>query len=452
MMQQQALQKISPLEAFSVFIGTIIIILTTLLLAKAAPHIGLLFAIIALMLYGTVKKCRFDDLQKAMVSGAADSLPAMYLFFLIGVLVATFMYGGVIPTLVYAGFSVVSGTFFFSIVFIVCAVIGVAIGSSLTTVATLGIAFIAIAGSLDFSLAMTAGAIVSGAFFGDKMSPISDTTILAASTVDQELFTHIKTMMATTIPAFIISVIVFAILSPTAVEIPQQQLQDMKEALLATNLVQWWAVLPLVVLIVLAALKVKTLPTLTIVSAVASVQGFILAPMSAESFMTLLLNGYEATTTNEAVASILSRGGISSMFFTMTLIVLALSFGGLLFGLNIVQTMFEQLKKLMTSARKATFGAASSAILLNTAIGEQYLAILLTGTSFKGFFVEKGYSKRQLGRVMEDAGTVVNPLVPWSVCGIFITTMLGVSTYDYFVFAIFCLLCPIITVLSIVKK
>ena len=140
------------------------------------------------------------------------------------------------------------------------------------------------------------------------------------------------------------------------------------------------------------------------------------------------------------------------MFFTMTLIVLALSFGGLLFGLNIVPTMFEQLKKSMTSARKATFGAASSAVLLNTVIGEQYLAILLTGTSFKGFFIEKGYSKRQLGRVMEDAGTVVNPLVPWSVCGIFITTMLGVSTYEYFVFAIFCLACPIITVLSIAKK
>lgn len=449
---QQALQKISATEAFSVFLATIAIILSTLIFAKAAPHVGLLFAVIALMIYGVIKKCRFDDLQKAMVTGATDSLPAMYLFFLIGVLVATFMYGGVIPTLVYAGFSVISGTFFFAIVFIVCAVVGVAIGSSLTTVATLGIAFIAIATSMDFSLAITAGAIVSGAFFGDKMSPISDTTILAASTVDQDLFTHIKTMMATTIPAFVLSVIIFAVLSPTDTTIPAEELMSMKEALHATNLVQWWAVLPLVVLIVLAVLKVKALPTLAIVSAVASVQGFLLAPLSAQQFMGLLLNGYSATTSNEAIASLLSRGGISSMFFTMTLIVLALSFGGLLFGLNIVQTMFEQLKKWMTTARKATFGAATSAILLNTAIGEQYLAILLTGTSFKGFFAEQGYSKRQLGRVMEDAGTVVNPLVPWSVCGIFITSVLGVSTYDYFMFAIFCLACPIITVLAIMKK
>lgn len=451
-MQQQALQKISSLEAFTVFLSTIVIILSTLIFTEAAPHVGLLFAMIALVLYGVLKKCSIDDLQQAMVNGATSSLPAMYLFFLIGVLVATFMYGGVIPTLIYAGFSIVSGSFYFTIVFIVCAIVGVAIGSSLTTVATLGIAFIAIAGSLDLSLAMTAGAIVSGAFFGDKMSPISDTTILAASTVDQDLFTHIKTMMATTIPAFIISVIVFSLLSPKEAAIPQEQLTAMKDALLATNLVQWWAVLPLVVLVVLALLKVKALPTLVIVSAVAAVQGFILSPVTAVQFSELLLKGYVATTDNEAVASMLSRGGMQSMFFTMTLIVLALSFGGLLFGLNIVQTMFEQLKRWMTTARKATFGAATSAVLLNTAIGEQYLAILLTGTSFKSFFEENGYSKRQLGRVMEDAGTVVNPLVPWSVCGIFITTVLGVSTYDYFMFTIFCLACPIITVLAIAKK
>lgn len=451
-MQQQALQKISTVEAVLILLTTISIILYSLLVLKASPHIGLLLAIIFLIAYGTLKKCSFSAMQKAMINGATDSLPAMYLFFLIGILIATFMFGGVIPTLVYAGFSVISGTFFFTIVFVVCAIIGVAIGSSLTTVATLGVAFIAIATSLDFSLAITAGAIVSGAFFGDKMSPISDTTILAASTVDQDLFTHIKTMMATTIPAFVISAIIFAFLSPASIDIPVEELATMKAVLLSTGLVQWWAVLPLIILIILAVLKVPALVTLTVVSAVAAAQGFILSPIAAQDFMKLLLDGYVATSSNEAVNSMLSRGGISSMFFTMTLIVLALSFGGLLFGLNIVQTIFEKIKQLMTTARKATFGAATSAILLNTLIGEQYLAILLTGTSFKDFFKEHGYSKRQLGRVMEDAGTVVNPLVPWSVCGIFITKVLGVPTLDYFIFAIFCLACPIITVVAIIKK
>lgn len=451
-MQQQALQQIRASEAFLVFAVTMSIIFTTLLYAKASPHIGLLFAIIFLIIYGLLKKCRFTALQQSMVNGAVDSLPAMYLFFLIGILIATFMYGGVIPTLIYAGFSIISGTFFYAIVFVVCAVIGVAIGSSLTTVATLGLAFIAIATSLDFSLAITAGAIVSGAFFGDKMSPISDTTILAASTVDQDLFTHIKTMMATTVPAFVISLIVFAFLSPSEATIPAKELQSMKDALISLGLVQWWTVLPLVALVVLAVLKVPALATLTIVSGIAAIQGFILSPVSAEAFMTLLLEGYKVTSPNEAINDILSRGGIASMFFTMTLIVLALSFGGLLFGLNIVQTMFMQIKKAMTTVRKATFGAATSAVLLNTLIGEQYLAILLTGTSFKDFFVERGYSKRQLGRVMEDAGTVVNPLVPWSVCGIFITSVLGVTTIEYIPYAIFCIACPIITVLAIIKK
>ncbi|HLR14696.1 MAG TPA: Na+/H+ antiporter NhaC family protein, partial [Bacillota bacterium] len=214
MFRIQPVQKISLREALlltAIVLGLMGILIIYL---EAPPHIPLLLALLVLIVYGLSKGVSYQSLEKGITEGAKVGISAALLFFFIGILIASWMIGGTIPTLIYAGFHLVTPQFYLAVVFIVCAIVGVGVGSSLTTVGTVGLAFIGISEAIDVSLAMTAGAIVSGAFFGDKMSPLSDTTNMASSIVKVDLFDHIKNMIWTTGPAFIISIILFAVLSP----------------------------------------------------------------------------------------------------------------------------------------------------------------------------------------------------------------------------------------------
>lgn len=432
-------------EALVIVTFMIVIMSVSIIMFETPPHMPILCNIMLLILYGLCKKLRFDTLQQGMVQGAYAGLGAIFIFFFIGLLISSWIIGGTIPTMMYIGFSTITESFFFAIVFVITCIIGITIGSSLTTVATVGVAFIGMANAMDVSLAITAGAIVSGAFFGDKMSPLSDTTNLSSSIVGIDLFTHIKNMALTTIPAFIISLVAYAILSPKDANVSTASIDTFKETLLATNLVHWYTLLPLVVLIILSIKKVPALLTLAIGSMLGILLSYIVEPLVMKDILAILFDGYQPTTPNEEVNALLKRGGITSMFFTITLILLALSMGGLLFTLGIVQSIFNKMAASLNSVRSVITGTAITGIGINTLIGEQYLAILLTGEAFRAQYEKVGLDKKNLARAMEDAGTVVNPLVPWSVCGIFITTVLGVSTYEYFPFAFFCLLGPILT-------
>lgn len=374
-------------------------------------------------------------------------MSAVFLFFFIGILISSWMVSGTIPTLIYAGFSLVTPLFFFAIVFIVTSIIGLSIGSSLTTVATVGVAFIGIAGALDLSLAVTAGAIVSGAFFGDKMSPLSDTTNLASSIVGVDLFEHIRNMGWTTIPAFVLTLVFFGVMSPSITLDNTADIALFKEGLVATGLIHWYAIIPLIILIILTVMKVPAMMTLAASSIAAIAISTLHLSMPVSKMLGILFSGYVSTTGIEEIDALLTRGGMESMFFTIGLVLLALSMGGLLFTLGIVQCLLEKIESLLKKVSSVIAASALTAIGINILIGEQYLSILLTGQAFQGPYEKLGLAGKNLSRVMEDAGTVVNPLVPWSVCGIFITTVLGVSTMEYLPFAIFCLLSPVLTVL-----
>lgn len=436
-------------QFFEACIITFLVILTmgiSISILKATPHIPILLVISLLIAYGLIKKVPFRDLEEGMIAGASAGLGAVFIFFFIGILISSWMMGGTIPTLVYIGFSTVSPSFFFAIVFLVCSIVGIAVGSSLTTVATIGVAFIGIASAMDLSLAITAGAIVSGAFFGDKMSPLSDTTNLASGTVGVDLFEHIKNMSWTTIPAFVISFVLYAILSPSATGASFDTVDQFKEGLLATGLIHWYTLLPLVVLVILTFYKVPALITLAIVSIIGVGLAYVNEPLALSSVFNMLFNGYQSTTGVEEVDELLTRGGINNMLFTIALVLLALTMGGLLFTLGIIQSLLAKVESLFTNAGSVITGAAVTGIGVNTLIGEQYLSILLTGEAFKAQFAKVGLAPKNLSRVMEDAGTVVNPLVPWSVCGIFIASVLKITTLTYLPFTFFCLLGPILTI------
>ncbi len=433
------------IEASLLLIAIIGVISYFIIKLQSVPHVPILIAILIMITYGLVKKMSFNQLQHGMIQGAQTGMGAVLLFFLIGILISSWMASGTIPALMTAAFSLAGGPWFLAITFAVTAIVGVALGSSFTTAATIGVAFIGVAESMDVSLAMTAGAIVSGAFFGDKMSPLSDTTNLASTVVKVDLFEHIKNMCWTTIPAFIITFLLFMFLSTN--KTGGGQLSSFQSGIDQTGLVDWSSWIPVAILVLLTVWKQPAFISLAVSSLAATLIAGLRGVMSWGALWTSWFDGYTADTNNEAVNQLLTRGGMNGMLFTVSLVILALALGGLFFVTGVIPAVLHKLQQSLTTARTATLSAALTAIGINIAIGEQYLSILLTGEAYQDIYEKAGLARKNLSRTLEDAGTVINPLVPWSVCGVFLSGVLGVPVIDYLPFAFFCLLSPILTIL-----
>jgi Na+:H+ antiporter, NhaC family len=447
MLNIKPVQKPKTLEAIAILVIILATISISIIRLGAVPHIPIIISLFILMMYGLLRKSKFKDIEEGMILGAQGGLGAVLLFIFIGLLISSWLISGTIPTLMFYGFDFVSPYFFYAIAFLLTSLSGVMIGSSLTTAATIGVALIGIGEAMGLSMAVTAGAIVSGAFFGDKMSPLSDTTNLASSIVKVDLFTHIRNMAWTTVPAFIITLVVFLILSPGKQDVDLSELQAIQDGLTQSGLIHWYSSIPVFVLLLLIALKVPALLALAINVAVSIGISFFHFSMNAKEIFRILFGGFTSKTGVEAVDSLLTRGGVESMMFTISLVILSLSLGGLLFKLGIIPVLLSKLSVVIGTAKRTILTAALSAIGINVVIGEQYLSILLTGEAFQTQFKKLGLHPKNLSRTLEDAGTVVNPLVPWSVCGIFLTDVLGVSTLEYLPFAVFCFVSPLITIL-----
>ncbi|WP_432418801.1 Na+/H+ antiporter NhaC [Cytobacillus spongiae] len=446
-MENQSVITVKPLEALLMVILILGGISYTIISLGAVPHIPILLATFLLIGFGLFKKVSMKEIENGMVEGAKSGLGAVMIFFFIGVLISSWMMSGTIPTFIYLALSVVDGKFFYAIVFLVTAIVGISIGSSLTTSATIGVAFISVSTALGLSEAITAGAVISGAFFGDKMSPLSDTTNLASMLVKVDLFEHIRNMLWTTIPAFVLSFIMFMVLSPKQADSSFQKLQSLKEGLLNAGFIHWYTLIPFVILTALAIRKVSAILTLSAGILTAIVISFVVNHSTTmKQIVQVLYSGYTSTTGIEELDALLSRGGIESMLFSISLVILALSMGGLLFKLGILPALLDGVKGMLHKVPMLISSTAATAIGINFLVGEQYLSILLTGNTFKEPFQKAGLHLKNLSRVLEDAGTVVNPLVPWGVCGVFLTSVLGVSTLDYLPFTFFCLFSPLLTV------
>ena len=350
------------------------------------PHMSIVTAISALLAYGLCRGLKYGDMQNGMVGAVGQGMGAIYLFFFIGLMVSALMMSGAIPTLMYYGFGLISPTYFYFSAFALCSVIGVAIGSSLTTCATVGVAFMGMGAAFHADLAMTAGAIVSGAFFGDKMSPLSDTTGIAASIVG--------------------------------------------------------------LLVVLALMRVNAVVAMLFTIAAALAVTYFHSTPGLQQLGAWFYSGYKLEgDAFKDIAKLISRGGLESMFFTQTIVILGMSLGGLLFAVGVIPSLLDAVRAFLSNAGRATFSVAATSVGVNFLIGEQYLSILLAGETFKPVYDKLGLHSRNLSRTLEDAGTVINPLVPWSVCGVFISHALNVPVWEYLPYAFFCYLCLVLTLL-----
>ncbi|WP_257792936.1 Na+/H+ antiporter NhaC [Mannheimia granulomatis] len=443
------LLKLKPSTAVLLSIITVFILGVTMIKLGWVPQISILLVVITLLLFGLVNKIPFKDMQEGMAKGLMSGIGAIYLFFFIGLLVSALMMSGAIPTLMYYGLTSISPEFFYISAFALSSITGVALGSSLTTTATIGVAFIGMGSAFGADPAIVAGAVVSGAFFGDKMSPLSDTTAIAASTVSIDMFAHIRNMMYTTIPAWILTAIFLWLLTEPADVYDFANIENLKTNLQATGLIHGYSLLPFATLILMAIKRVNSIYIIVTTVVLSLIITYTHSSPSLEQLGSYFFTGYKpAENLNLGeVASLISRGGISSMFFTISIVVLALSLGGLLQALGVLPALLEGIKGFLTSTGRVTLVVASTAVGINVLIGEQYLSLLLSGNTFRSTYERLGLEPKNLSRTLEDAGTVINPLVPWSVCGVFISSVLNVSVIDYLPYAFFCYLCLILTLI-----
>ena len=379
-------------------------------------------------------------------------IPLCILVF-VGALAGTWLVSGIIPAMVYYGLQVLSPSIFLPASVIIAAIISIATGSSWTTSATVGIALVGIGTALGISPGMIAGAVISGAYFGDKMSPLSDTTNLAPAMAGTDLFTHIKYMTITTVPSILITLVVFAIISANIEVTGDADISGLLRTIDATfNTTPWLFAVPAVV-VGMIVMKTKPLIALGCGVGLAAVFAFIfqmpiLEGLSDSAFGSVLQAMWTDTaivTENEKLNDLFSSGGILGMLWTILLIVCAMVFGGVMDAIGALSRITESLLSIATSVFGLFASTVISCLGLNTIASDQYLAIVIPGKMFAQAYRDKGLAPENLSRTLEDSGTVTSVLIPWNTCGAYQSGVLGVGVAEYFVYAIFNWLSPFMT-------
>lgn len=409
-----------------------------IIIKQQEPQAPLLIAFVLLMIYGRLRGFSWQTITKGMRTGLRAGVDPLVIFLTIGVLIATWIFSGTIPTIMYFGFQIISVKFFLPTVFLVCTLVAIACGSSFTSVSTMGIAFIGIGATLHFNPGLTAGAIVSGAFCGANISPLSSTTNLAASTGQIDIYKHIKALLWTDLPAWGLSLVFFTLMGMNAHAASLASIHHMMSGLQSDFWISPVTLLPVALLIGLAFFKVPAVPSLGLGAMLAIAIGWLHKPATTINQVSdLIMNGYVAHTANKTINALLSKGGISSMLTSEALIIFALTLGGLLIEFKIVRTIIEKVEEKVKGAGGLTVATALTAIGVNLLVGEHYLAIILPGESFKESFDHHNLPRQCLTRILNDAGAAVNAIVPWSVSGVFIASTLQVDNLAFIPFAVF---------------
>ena len=441
-------RKVSFGESLIILAILLIILGLSVIKFGLSPEVPVLFTVLLLTFWARFRGFSWDDIQDGIKEGINVAIIPIFIFILIGALIGIWIKGGIIPSIMVLGFKLISGSFFIPSVFIVCAIIGTAVGSGFTTISTVGIALFGIGASMGANPALVAGAIISGAVFGDKMSPLSDSTNLSSAVAESELFAHIKNMMWSTIPAFVVSLVLYWILGSNG-NSDLTKIEKTISVLQHNFVINWWAIIPIVLMIVCAWRKIPAIPTLFINIAATIIMIFIQNPrLPLADLNNLILNGFVAKTSDTSVNALLTRGGISSMMGTVALIISTLSLGGMLMKFEIVQSAMDPLVKYLNTPGKLISMTILSGIGINLFVGEQYLSVILPGRAFKVAFDKLGLSPLALSRVLEDGGSVINYLIPWGVAGSFAASTLGVPVLCFLPFAFFSLFSPVFSILS----
>ncbi|MCH4887200.1 Na+/H+ antiporter NhaC [Acidaminobacter sp. JC074] len=441
------LKKIGMLKTVITFLFLMGSIAYTLVVAEGVVHVPLLLTTALVCIFALSAGRKWEQLEKGMVQMIARTLPAVMFIFLIGIIIGLWIKAGIVPTLVYWGLKIISPKFFLVSAMVSCSIVSIATGSSWTVIATIGIALLGVGNGLGIPPAMTAGAIISGSYFGDKMSPLSETTNLAPAVTGVNLFDHIKHMVYTTGASYVIAFIIYLVIGLRYQSGTNTlgQVNELLTIIESTFNVSLLLLLCPVIVIVLVIKKFPPLPSLFIGAVLGGIFAIVFQGATPASLINVAYDGYVSETGVAFVDSLFSKGGINSMYYTIGMIVCAMMLGGALDESGMLVEITTALLRRAKSNGSLILAVVATCIGTNI-VGDQYLAIVLPGKMYKDEFIKRGLDPKNLSRTLEDAGTLTSVLIPWNTCGAYVSGVIGIHPFAYLPYAFLNLINPVVSV------
>ena len=432
--------------------------------SSSGPNqIALLFATFTAALVGLKNGYTWRLLEEAMIKGITLSLGAILILLMVGALIGTWLLSGTVPTLIYYGLQIISPQWFYAASCLICGIVAMSIGSSWTTAATIGVALLGVATGLGLDQVVTAGAVISGAYFGDKLSPLSETTNLAPAVAGSDLFDHIQHMLWTTVPSFVIAMIIFIFMGFSAdVSSDIGRIDDIVSILNANFNINPMMLVPLIVLLVLAYKKMPAFPAISIGAVIGAVwalifQSDLLATQVDVSQGQLVgyfklvwatfYDGFAIQTGNSTMDDLLSGGGMAGMLTTTWLVMTALMFGAIMEKTGLLEIFVRSILKIARSTGSLIASTIATCFGTNLIAADQYIAIVVPGRMFKEEYKKRGIKSVNLSRTLEDGGTITSPLIPWNTCGAYMQSVLMINPLEYAVYAFFNLINPFLAII-----
>ena len=434
-------------------IVTLVTMITAMLFTVAVlekePHIPLLIGTAVAILITMLHGYEFSEVEEMMYKGIRHALPAIVIIILVGLVIGSWIGSGVVATMIYYGLQLIDPRYFLAVVIILCGIVALAIGSSWSTMATVGVASMGIGISMGISPGMVAGAVICGSYFGDKMSPLSDTTNLASGLTGVNLFEHIKHMFYTTIPALVISLIAFFFIGQRfgGRNFDANNIKDILATMQDNFLITPWLLLIPIIVIALVVVKVPAIPAICVGIILGFFAQIFLQDGTITEALTALQTGYTIDSGNKLVDELFNRGGLESMFYTISLTLVAMTFGGVLEYSGMLTALIAVILKVAKSTGSLIASVIVSCIGTNLTCSEQYISIIVPSRMYINTFKDKKLHPKNLSRALEDGGTLTSVFVPWNTCGVFIASTLGVSVIEYAPFAILNYTVPIISII-----
>mgnify|MGYP001496470484 CR=1 FL=1 len=409
---------------------------------------------------GFRNKVSYMTMLNEVAENIKSTTGAILILLMVGALAASWLISGIIPSMIYFGLQILSPSIFFPATVVICSIISVATGSSWTTSATVGIALVGIGNALGFPPGMTAGAVVSGAYFGDKISPLSDTTNLAAAMAGSELFSHIRYMLLTTVPSISLTIIIFSILGFTQNTSGDVDYAALLSAIDSSFHISGWLFLVPVAVVLMIVRRTQPLVALMVGTLLGAVFALIFQPeivkqiagadainftSAYKGLIKAITQGATIETANPSLNDLFDSGGMGGMMSTIWLVICALVFGGVMEAIGALARISQALLSITRSVFSLFASTVASCLAVNIAASDQYLAIVVPGKMFAKAYRDKGLAPENLSRTLEDSGTVTSPLIPWNTCGAYQSGVLGVSVADYFIYAFFNYISPFMT-------
>lgn len=414
---------------------------------KQPPHIPLIGAAAVAACIAVILKHPWKEIHEGMVHGITLAMGAILILMVVGTMIGTWIMGGIVPSMIYYGLKILSPGIFLLATLIICSIVSLGTGSSWSTAGTVGVALVGVGQGLGVPVAMVAGAIISGAYFGDKMSPLSDTTNLAPAVAGTDLFSHIRHMVYTTGPGYIISIILYGLLGTkfSGGGLKAGNIDVILSTIKSNFFIHPILLLPPLLVIVMVVKKIPPLPALLGGTVLGGIFAMISQSKPLAEVIQAAQSGYVSQSGVKMVDDLLTRGGLESMMSTVALIICALSFGGIMERTGMLETLARSLLQRVKRTGSLVATTIFSCIGMNAIASDQYMAIVIPGRMYKKAFDERGLHPKNLSRCLEDSGTLTSPLIPWNSCGAFMHATLGVNPLLYLPYAFLNLSNPLVS-------